>query len=192
MSADQDRAVALAMLPLLGGAGNITGVAHCMTRLRLGLRDRSTVDEAALAALPAVLGVVDDETYQIVLGPGVARVAQAFEELVASRHPAPTAEQLAARGAAIRGAARQRNATPAKVVLRRIADIFVPLIPALIGAGVIAAINGLLTTLHWLPALVPALTAISGGFLSLIACSSATTRPRSAAAHRSSAVPPRR
>lgn len=87
MSADQDQAVAAALLPLLGGAYNITAVAHCMTRLRLGLLDRARVDEAALAALPAVLGVVDDETYQIVFGPGVARVARAFEELLA-RHRA--------------------------------------------------------------------------------------------------------
>ncbi|MFF7638426.1 PTS transporter subunit EIIC [Kitasatospora sp. NPDC008050] len=197
MSADQEQAVAAALLPLLGGAGNITGVAHCMTRLRLGLLDRATVDEVALTALPAVLGVVDGETYQIVLGPGVARVARALEELLArpgtvasgpagaerpgsSEWPGrteragntermATAEQLAARGAALRGAARQRNATPAKELLRRIADIFVPLIPALIGAGVIAGVGGLLTTLHWLPALVPALNAISGGFLALIA-----------------------
>ncbi|WP_329586243.1 PTS transporter subunit EIIC [Kitasatospora sp. NBC_01250] len=201
MSADQDQAVAAALLPLLGGAGNITGVAHCMTRLRLGLRDGALVDEAALTALPAVLGVVDGATYQIVLGPGVARVARAFEELLARQRaqsqapaqaqtPAPaqglvgsepaatveatavhpaTAEQLAERGAALRGAARQRNATPAKEVLRRIADIFVPLIPALIGSGVIAGVAGLFTTLHWLPALVPALNAISGGFLALIA-----------------------
>lgn len=197
MSADQEQAVAAALLPLLGGAGNITGVAHCMTRLRLGLLDRATVDEVALTALPAVLGVVDGETYQIVLGPGVARVARALEELLArpgtvasgpagaerpgsSERPGrterpgntermATAEQLAARGAALRGAARQRNATPAKELLRRIADIFVPLIPALIGAGVIAGVGGLLTTLHWLPALVPALNAISGGFLALIA-----------------------
>ncbi len=53
----------------------MTSVAHCMTRLRLGLRDRSLVQEEALKALPAVMGVVEDDTYQIVLGPGtVARV----------------------------------------------------------------------------------------------------------------------
>lgn len=54
-----------------------------MTRLRLGIRDRSLVQDEALKALPAVLGVVEDDTYQIVLGPGtVARVTPEFAALV--------------------------------------------------------------------------------------------------------------
>ena len=70
---NKNRATAAAILPLVGGAGNISSVAHCMTRLRLGLHDRSLVQEEALKALPAVLGVVEDDTYQIVLGPGHGR-----------------------------------------------------------------------------------------------------------------------
>ncbi|MFJ6185131.1 PTS transporter subunit EIIC [Streptomyces sp. NPDC092295] len=172
---DRNRATAEAILPLVGGAANIASVAHCMTRLRLGLHDRSLVQDEALKALPAVLGVVEDETYQIVLGPGaVARVTPEFERLVeAGRAPqtaaAPTAAGLAERGAAIKAARKARNATPFKLFLRRIANIFVPLIPALIGCGIIAGLNGLLTNLHWLPALVPALAALASGFMSLIA-----------------------
>ncbi|MCL7380222.1 PTS transporter subunit EIIC [Streptomyces sp. 35G-GA-8] len=169
---DRNRTTAEAILPLVGGAANIASVAHCMTRLRLGLHDRSLVRDEALRALPAVLGVVEDETYQIVLGPGtVARVTPEFERLVeagrASR--APGAAELAERGAAIKAARKARNATPFKLFLRRIANIFVPLIPALIGCGIIAGLGGLLTNLHWLPALVPALAALSSGFMSLIA-----------------------
>lgn len=110
-----------------------------MTRLRLGLRDRSLVQEEALKALPAVMGVVDDDTYQIVLGPGtVARVTPEFEALVAA---APrTADDLASHGSAIKAAQKARNATPFKLFLRRIANIFVPLIPALIGCGIIAGL----------------------------------------------------
>ncbi|NUL07977.1 PTS transporter subunit EIIC, partial [Streptomyces lunaelactis] len=172
------RATAAAILPLVGGAGNVTSVAHCMTRLRLGLRDLSLVQEEALKALPAVLGVVEDDTYQIVLGPGtVARVTPEFEALVASAPgtaadlaAAPrTAADLADRGAAIKAARKARNSTPFKLFLRRIANIFVPLIPALIGCGIIAGLNGLLTNLGRLPAVVPALAAIAAGFMSLIA-----------------------
>ncbi|MFE4059044.1 PTS transporter subunit EIIC [Streptomyces sp. NPDC059096] len=182
---DKNRAIAEAILPLVGGAANVADVAHCMTRLRLGLRDRSLVREAELRALPAVLGVVEDGTYQIVLGPGtVARVTPEFEALL-TRSPAPAAtatatttaaatatadaDGLAAKGEAIRSARRTRNATPVRLLLRRIADIFVPLIPALIGCGVIAGLGGLLTNLHLLPSLTPALTALSAGFMSLIA-----------------------
>ncbi|WP_079405315.1 PTS transporter subunit EIIC [Streptomyces sp. 3211] len=200
MSTDKNRATAAAILPLVGGPDNIISIAHCMTRLRISLRDRSLVQDEALRALPAVLGVVEDDTYQIVLGPGaVARVTPEFEALVeegrsaaAPTAPAPapaptaatagpdsppatapapaiTADDLAAQGAALKEAQKARNATPFKLFLRRIANIFVPLIPALIGCGIIAGLNGLLTNLGWVPAVVPALAAIASGFMSLIA-----------------------
>ncbi|MFD9572944.1 PTS transporter subunit EIIC [Streptomyces sp. NPDC059982] len=198
MSTDKNRATAAAILPLVGGPDNITSVAHCMTRMRVTLRDRSLVRDAELKALPAVLGVVEDDTYQIVLGPGaVARVTPEFEALLAAGRtpaapaspatapapapatdpaPAPgpalgpvTAADLAHRGADLKTAQKARNATPFKLFLRRVANIFVPLIPALIGCGVIAGLGGLLTNLGWLPGLVPALAAIGSGFMSLIA-----------------------
>ncbi|MFF4450441.1 PTS transporter subunit EIIC [Streptomyces sp. NPDC001502] len=183
MSTDKNRATAAAILPLVGGPDNITSIAHCMTRLRLSLRDRSLVQDEALRALPAVLGVVEDDTYQIVLGPGaVARVTPEFEALVEEARSAATpaaapaaqpsggitADDLSAQGAALKEAQKARNATPFKLFLRRIANIFVPLIPALIGCGIIAGLNGLLTNLGWVPAVVPALASIASGFMSLI------------------------
>jgi PTS system sucrose-specific IIC component len=192
MAGNEHRATAAAILPLVGGAANVTSVTHCMTRLRLGLADRSRVDDAALRALPAVLGVVEDgDSYQIVLGPGrVARVTPEFARLVdENTEPAPvgasagaaplsesapaaapaTADALAVRGAEIRAERRARNRTPVKVFLRRIADIFVPLIPALIGCGIIAGLGGLLVNLGWAGGLTAALTAVSSGFMALIA-----------------------
>ncbi|MFD9813816.1 PTS transporter subunit EIIC [Streptomyces sp. NPDC059080] len=200
MPEDKNRATAAAILPLVGGARNITSLAHCMTRLRLGIRDRSLVRDDALKALPAVMGVVEDDTYQIVLGPGaVARVTPEFERLVdeeraagpeaaplpvpepvpvpvpeaaadgADASAAPSATDLAAQGAALKARQKARNATPFKLFLRRVANIFVPLIPALIGCGIVAGINGLLTNLGWLPSVVPALAAVASGFMSLIA-----------------------
>lgn len=198
MSTDKNRATAAAILPLVGGPDNILSVAHCMTRLRITLRDRSLVQDEALKAVPAVMGVVEDDTYQIVLGPGtVARVTPEFEALVeegrsaaataaapaspasaaspASPSPgapaggAVTADELAAQGAAIKNARKAKNSTPLKLFLRRIANIFVPLIPALIGCGIIAGLNGFMTNMGWLPAVVPALAAMATGFMSLIA-----------------------
>lgn len=183
---DKNRATAAAILPLVGGAANVSSVVHCMTRLRLGLHDRSLVDDEALKALPAVMGVVEDDTYQIVLGPGtVARVTPEFEQLVregreAAPEPATAAEpatatatttaaELAAQGAAIKAARKAKNATPFKLFLRKIANIFVPLIPALIGCGIIAGLNGLLKNLGWLTSVTPALGAMASGFMALIA-----------------------
>lgn len=180
---DKNRATAAAILPLVGGAANVSSIAHCMTRLRLGLHDRSLVQDEALKAVPAVMGVVEDDTYQIVLGPGtVARVTPEFEKLVEegktaapAAAPAPasaaplTAEELAAQGAEMRAARKAKNATPFKLFLRRIANIFVPLIPALIGCGIIAGLNGLLVNLGWLTSVTPALAAMASGFMALIA-----------------------
>ncbi|MDH6108499.1 PTS system sucrose-specific IIC component [Kitasatospora sp. MAP12-15] len=159
-------ATAAAILPLLGGAANIATVAHCMTRLRLGLVDRGLVQHTELRSLPAVLGLVEDDTYQLVLGPGiVTRVAAELSGLLEADRQQPL------QGAELtdRGPRRERDATALKRALRRIADVFVPLIPALIGCGVVAGVNGLLTNLGLAPALVPALGAIAGGFMSLIA-----------------------
>ncbi|MET9320328.1 PTS transporter subunit EIIC [Streptomyces sp. NPDC003038] len=175
MPTDKNRATAAAILPLVGGPDNITSIAHCMTRLRIGLRDRGLVREEALRAVPGVMGVVEDDTYQIVLGPGtVARVTPEFEALVQEGRSAAadrpvTAEELKAQGAAMKEAQKAKNSTPFKMFLRRIANIFVPLIPALIGCGIIAGLGGVLTNTGWLPGVVPALTAMASGFMSLIA-----------------------
>lgn len=175
---DKNRATAAAILPLVGGAANVSSIAHCMTRLRLGLHDRTLVDDEALKAVPAVMGVVEDDTYQIVLGPGtVARVTPEFEQLVeegrasASETPGPvhTAEELADKGAALKAQQKTKNSTPFKLFLRKIANIFVPLIPALIGCGIIAGLNGLLVNLGWLTSVTPALAAMASGFMALIA-----------------------
>ncbi|MFF4550999.1 PTS transporter subunit EIIC [Streptomyces sp. NPDC001435] len=158
---------AAAILPLVGGPANVISVAHCMTRLRLGVADPSAVDGEALRAVPGVLGVVvDGGSYQVVLGPGVvAEVTAEVEALVA-----PTAaDRLARKGAELRAAQRQRSATPVKTALRRIANVFVPLIPALIGCGILAGVNGLLVNAGWLPGLTPALAAIASAFMALIA-----------------------
>ncbi|MER6045270.1 PTS transporter subunit EIIB, partial [Streptomyces sp. NPDC001856] len=170
---------AAAVLPLVGGPANVVSVAHCMTRLRLGLADPTRVDEEALRSLPGVLGlVVDDGSYQVVLGPGaVTQVTSALEALLA----APTdgeppdaargelAGELAARGDLLREERRRRNATPLKSALRRLANVFVPLIPALIGCGIVAGVNGLLVNAGLLPWLTPALAAVASGFMALIA-----------------------
>ncbi|MFF0594110.1 PTS transporter subunit EIIC [Streptomyces antibioticus] len=145
---------ASAILPLVGGPANVTSVTHCMTRLRLTLADPGRVDDAALRALPGVLGLVrSDGTCQVVLGPGVVtRVTAEFERLVATAPPV--------------GAAR---GGPLKGVLRRLAGVFVPLIPALIGCGILAGLNGLLVNAGLLPGLTPALAAVAAAFMALIA-----------------------
>lgn len=196
--------IAYQVLAHLGGAGNVASVENCITRLRLPVADQDLVDTAGLKAVDGVLGVVEDQTMQVILGPGlVDEVADAIERTLASgadsapaTHAsgtdsapatgasgadaagtggADTADRLQQRGADIKAAQKQRNRTPVKAFLRRVANIFLPLIPALIACGIIAGFNGLLTNLvqngtwTWAAGLTPILTAIASGFMSLIA-----------------------
>ncbi|QBI54900.1 PTS transporter subunit EIIC [Streptomonospora litoralis] len=182
-------ATARDLLALVGGEDNVTSVTNCISRLRIGVADRAQVREQEIRDHPKVMGVVEDETFQIVLGPAaVSKVAAEFSRLVESQTPsgdgadassqadsagsaqgaAVDAEALAAKGAAIRAENKRRNATPFKLLLRRIANIFVPLIPALIACGILAGVTGVFTNLGWLTPLLPALNAIAVGFMSLI------------------------
>ncbi|MER6073746.1 PTS transporter subunit EIIC [Streptomyces sp. NPDC001817] len=148
-----------AVLHRVGGPANVVSVAHCMTRLRLTLADPAAVDEEGLRALPGVLGVVSDgPTRQVVLGPGaVDEVTAEVEARVAAGRPEPAATRPGERTTTVRTA------------LRRVANVFVPLIPALIGCGILSGVNGLLLNTGLLPALTPALSAIASAFLALIA-----------------------
>lgn len=167
--------IAAQLLQHLGGADNVAGVEQCMTRMRVTPRDRDRIDEAAVKATDGVLGVVDDETYQVVLGPGaVTRITTAFRALLAEQ--GTDAEALAARGADIKATQRRRNDTPFKNLIRKVANIFVPLIPALIGAGIVAAVRGLIVNWdavgaapEWVAGLIPALTAIGSAFFAYLA-----------------------
>ncbi|MET8581119.1 PTS transporter subunit EIIC [Streptomyces collinus] len=160
---------AAAVLARAGGPGNVTSVAHCMTRLRLAVADPAAVDAEGLRALPGVLGVVTDGAgVQIVLGPGVVEEVTARTEALV-REAAPAPARPAGPGDGADETAPRHPATPVKALLRRVANVFVPLIPALIGCGVLAGLNGLLLNAGLLPALTPALTAVASGFMALIA-----------------------
>ncbi|GGF58731.1 permease [Marmoricola endophyticus] len=170
------------LLRALGGAGNVREVENCITRLRVTVADPDVVDAEAMQALDQVLGVVPGATTQIVLGPGlVDRTAAELEEALSGAASGSaagggdSATALAARGEAMRTEQKRRNDTPVKNALRRIANIFVPLIPALIACGIIAGLSGLATNLvtggqaEWLSGMPPLLGPISQGFLSLLA-----------------------
>ncbi|WP_232698652.1 PTS transporter subunit EIIC [Brevibacillus daliensis] len=142
--------MAVQILEAIGGRSNVSSYTNCMTRLRVTVVDRSRVEEANVKKIDGVLGVVEDETYQIVLGPGVVtKVAEQFgillEEESGDKRNAPTAEELQAKGAQMRADFKKKNDTPVKNFFRKIGSIFIPLIPAFVGAGIIAGIVAILT-----------------------------------------------
>jgi sucrose PTS system EIIBCA or EIIBC component len=136
------------ILEQLGGADNIADVASCMTRLRVKPADYSKVNIAGIKKIDGVLGVVEQETLQIILGPGiVTKVANEVSEItgksasvVDESDPNPF-EGLAGR---TKDDLNKKNATPFKLFLRRIASIFIPLIPAIVASGLIAGLTNVI------------------------------------------------
>jgi len=60
------------IVTLLGSESNIESMANCMTRLRVKVKNPSLIQKDAIQNLEGVLGVVEDETFQIIVGPGKA------------------------------------------------------------------------------------------------------------------------
>ncbi|HOO88058.1 MAG TPA: PTS glucose/sucrose transporter subunit IIB, partial [Synergistales bacterium] len=61
------------ILELVGGKGNVSSAANCMTRIRMRLKDASKADVAGLKATDGVLGVVEGATLHVIVGPGKAK-----------------------------------------------------------------------------------------------------------------------
>lgn len=127
------------ILDIVGPKSNILSVAHCMTRLRLGLVDMNKVDEVMLKKVPGVLGVVKaDDQLQVIIGPGkVNKVTAEFSKLVGIK---TGAEEEINDGKALKEAIKQKNATPFKLFLKKLSNVFIPLIPAFIACGLVTAL----------------------------------------------------
>lgn len=142
----------------VGGKENVSKLIHCMTRVRLTLKDESKADLEELEALPGVLGVVEDETLQVVVGPGkVNKVAQSMVDSVGvklgedfqSQNQTHEDNNLNEQTDQNKAAAKQKYNKPNKFknILKSLANIFVPMIPALVGAGIIAGVASILQNL---------------------------------------------
>ncbi|MBM5608436.1 PTS transporter subunit EIIC [Listeria ivanovii] len=143
----------------VGGMGNVSRIAHCMTRVRLGIIDSNLVDIAELKKVPGVIGVVEDDTLQIIVGPGVVnKVAAAMAEMAGVKigetiqenldNETKTGKELVEEKASKTKAemkAKQNNSSGFKRLLKSISNIFVPLIPGFVGAGLIAGIAAIIT-----------------------------------------------
>ena len=132
------------LLSLLGGKDNILGNAACMTRLRISVRDLSIVDIEAIKKVEGVLGVVESETLQIILGPGkVNKALEEFSKLTGLPKGA-VSDAPASAGGNVEDLAKENKAAqkakydkPLQNFLKKIANIFVALLPGIIAAGLI-------------------------------------------------------
>lgn len=135
-----NKQLATIILESVGGKENITTAAHCMTRLRLKIRDEESVDFEKLEATEGVMGVVKSDTLQIVVGPGKSKKLYDIftEEFSVSAGGDVDWEE---NKKAVKGAQKE---TALKRGLKTISNIFIPMIPAIIAAGLFSGLASLI------------------------------------------------
>ncbi|GFG42569.1 PTS beta-glucoside transporter subunit IIBCA [Streptococcus canis] len=126
---------AKAILAAVGGEKNIQQVTHCVTRLRLVLKNDELVDDQIVKAIPNVIGVMrKNGQYQIILGNDVNNYYQAFLSL------GHFDNQDEAHPSKAKGTIIER-------LIETIAGVITPLIPALLGGGMLKVVGILLPML---------------------------------------------
>ncbi|ABO67235.1 PTS transporter subunit EIIC [Geobacillus thermodenitrificans] len=137
----REQQIAASILQYVGGKENITRVAHCMTRVRVSLRDPGKANIDSLKQIEGVMGVIEDETLQIVVGPGVVnKVAAALCELTGLELGEVIEDGIEDIAERTKAEVKARQQTPLKRLLRKIGSIFIPLIPGLVASGIINGI----------------------------------------------------
>lgn len=122
----------------LGGKENITTLAHCATRLRLTLADESKVDKEAIENIEGVKGQFSTSgQYQIIFGSGTVNKVHAEMQKQMGIGDMSTSE-VAAAGTA--------NQPLLQRLVKGLADIFVPIIPAIVAGGLLMGIHSMLTS----------------------------------------------
>ncbi len=127
------------MLELIGGKSNIGAVSHCMTRMRFVLNDPSKADIKKLEAMKVVKGTFTQAgQFQIIIGNTVSDFYNDFTEVAGVS--GVSKEQVKA--------AAKQNQNPLQRIMTAIAEIFAPIIPALIVGGLILGFRNVIDSLY--------------------------------------------
>lgn len=141
------QAMAKGIVEKAGGEGNVASATHCMTRLRLVLRDTAKFDIDGVKAVPGVLNVIiQNGEYQIVIGqdvPDLYAEIQKFEGIKAGG----TVEDAEAAAKDL----AQDHGSVVNGILSFIGGTFSPVIPVLVAGGLTGAVLSLLTSVFGVP-----------------------------------------
>ncbi len=125
------------ILNCIGGGENVISSAHCATRLRLVLKDESKINMDALEQIELVKGNFNNGgQFQIILGTGI--VDKVYAEFVKIGNVAEMTKEEVKQEAA-------KKMNPVQKLLKTLADVFVPILPALVASGLLMGINNILT-----------------------------------------------
>lgn len=121
----------------VGGKDNIAAATHCVTRLRFALKDEGKVDKESLENIDLVKGSFSTNgQFQVVIGQGT--VDKVYKEMVAMTGIGESSKQDIKDEAA-------KKLNPLQRAIKTLADIFIPILPAIVTAGLLMGINNILT-----------------------------------------------
>ena len=116
------------LLRLIGGKENIAAVSHCVTRMRFVLNDPSKADVEAIEAMKVVKGSFTQAgQFQVIIGNAVADFYNDFVKVAGVEGVSKDAVKQAAK----------KNQNVLQKVIAALAEIFAPLIPAIMAAFVL-------------------------------------------------------
>ena len=127
------------LLELIGGKENIGAVSHCMTRMRFVLNDPGKADVAGIEGMKAVKGsFTQSGQFQVIIGNGVADFYNDFVAIAGVEGVSKDAVKQAAK----------KNQNVLQRAITAIAEIFAPLIPAIIVGGLILGFRNCIDSLY--------------------------------------------
>lgn len=138
------------IIEAVGGAGNIATATHCMTRLRLVLNDESKADDAKVNKIKGVKSVIKQGgQYQVVIGNEVSNLFKEFEKM----------GNFSETGNA---APPKPEGNIAQRLMGFVSGCMTPLLPAMLGTGMVKVLLTLLTTFGLMSSTGPTYTFLFG------------------------------
>ena len=127
------------LLRLVGGRENIAAVSHCMTRMRFALADPAKADIKAIEAMKVVKGsFTQSGQFQVIIGNTVADFYNDFIAVAGMEGVSKDAVKQAAK----------KNQNVLQRIVTALAEIFAPLIPAIITGGLILGFRNCIDSLY--------------------------------------------
>lgn len=127
------------LLELVGGKENIAAVTHCMTRMRFALADMSRADIKAIEEMDVVKGSFTQAgQFQVIIG---TTVKEFYEDFIAVSGMEGTSKEEVKQQA-------KSNMNWLQRIIGGLAEIFAPLIPAIIVGGLILGFRNIIDSIY--------------------------------------------
>ena len=123
------------LLADIGGKENVAAVTHCATRMRFVLNDQSKANEKAIEEIPSVKGMFTNAgQFQVIIGNDVADFYNDFSAISGIEGVSKEQSKVAAK----------QNQNIVQRIIGVLAEIFTPLLPAIIVGGLMLGFRNFL------------------------------------------------